>query len=89
MNRYYAVTGRVPGDDEDTLLLVGQHADVGYLQYGTPPGPFRTESVRLKHEAPDNWFARFEGKWRKVHVQVNRTYIVYRGERITIQVDGV
>lgn len=25
--RYYAVTGRVPGDDEDTLLLVGQHAD--------------------------------------------------------------
>lgn len=25
--RYYAVTGQVPGDDEDTLLLVGQHAD--------------------------------------------------------------
>ena len=27
VTRYYAVTGQVPGDDEDTLLLVGQHAD--------------------------------------------------------------
>ena len=73
-------------------------ADVGYLHHVAPdsvingvshPGPRSTESVRLKHEGADNWFARFEGKWRKVHIQVNRTFIVYRDERITIQIDGV
>jgi len=27
--KYYAVTGRIPGDDEDTVLCVGQHPDKG------------------------------------------------------------
>lgn len=64
--------------------------DHGYLQHGQgTDGPFRTERVTVKHQAPDIWHARFEGKWRKVHVQVNRTFIVYRGERITIQIEGV
>lgn len=61
----------------------------GYLQHGTAPGPFRTERVRVKYEAPDNRFAWFEGKWRKVHTQMKRLYIVYHGEKITIQIDGV
>jgi hypothetical protein len=66
--------------------------ETGYLQHGKAPGPFRTESVPVK---PDSWphvglwLARYEGKWRRVHVQVKRTYIVCRGERITIQIDGV
>ena len=67
--------------------------DFGYLQHeqGTP-GPFRTERVPVK---PDDWphggewLARFEGKWRRVHVQVDRTYIACRGGRITIQIEGV
>lgn len=63
--------------------------DYGYLQHGKPPGPFRTERVPIKCEYGDHWVARFEGKWRRVHLQVNRTWIVYQGERITIQIDGV
>lgn len=59
--------------------------DLGYLQHG----PFRTESVPIKNEYADRWLARYEGKWRRVHMQVNRLFIVYRGERITIQIEGV
>jgi hypothetical protein len=64
-------------------------SDIGYLQHGSRKGPFRTERVTLKHEAPDNWFARFEGRWRKVHMSLSRLWIVYDGERITIQIEGV
>jgi hypothetical protein len=65
-------------------------SDYGYLQHGKgTAGPFRTERVSVKHTAPDIWHARFEGRWRKVHAQVNRLYVVYRGERITIQIQGV
>jgi hypothetical protein len=66
--------------------------DYGYLQQGQGVGPFRTERVRIKPRGwphTGEWLARFEGKWRVVHVQVNRTYIVFQGERITIQIDGV
>lgn len=61
----------------------------GYLQHGQAPGPFRTEGVPLKHEGADRYSALYEGRWRRVHIQVKRTYIVYRGERITIEVEGV
>lgn len=66
--------------------------DFGYLQHGSQPGPFRTErvSVRLRgwpHVGIYEVF--FEGLWRAVHVQVRRTFIVYQGARITIQIDGV
>lgn len=63
--------------------------DIGYLQHGQSPGPFRTESVPIRHTAPDIWHARFEGRWRRVHVQLKKTFIVFRGERITIQIEGV
>ena len=64
--------------------------DTGYLQHGHgAPGLFRTERVTVKMRHPFDWFAHFEGKWRKVHTQVNRTYIVFQGERITIQIEGV
>lgn len=65
----------------------------GYLQHGTASGPFRTESVPVKMSDswPNNgtWYALFESRWRKVHLQVKRAYIVHRGERITIQIEGV
>lgn len=65
-------------------------SDLGYLQHAaSSQGPFRTEAVTVKHEFADRWLARFEGKWRRVHIQVSRTYIVYRGERITIRIEGV
>ena len=64
--------------------------DTGYLQHGHgTQGPFRTERVTVKMHHPFDWFAHFGGKWRKVHTQVNRTYIVFQGERITIQIEGV
>ena len=64
--------------------------DYGFLQHGEgTAGPFRTERVRVRNQYADRWQAWFAGKWRRVHIQVNRTFIVYRGERITIQIDGV
>lgn len=64
--------------------------DYGYLQHGAgTTGPFRTERVPVRNEFGDRWAARFEGKWRRVHIQLNRTFIVYKGERITIQIEGV
>lgn len=64
--------------------------DVGYLQYGAgTDGPFCTESVRIRHLFADKWEARFEGRWRKIHIRANRTYIVYQGEKIKIQVNGL
>ena len=63
--------------------------DIGYLQHGQAPGPCRIESVQIRHTPPDVYHAWFEGHWRLVHVQVKRLFIVYRGQRITIQIEGV
>lgn len=64
--------------------------DYGYLQHGQGTGgPFRTERVTVRNLYADKWEARFEGRWRMVHIQFRRLYIVYRGERITIQIEGV
>lgn len=65
---------------------------VGHLQHGSAPGPFRTEQVTIRERGypyTGQWQALYEGRWRVVHVQVNRTYIVCNGERITIQIEGV
>jgi hypothetical protein len=65
-------------------------ADIGYLQHKAGPnGPFRTQAVQVKNEHSDKWLAFYEGEWRRVHIQVKRLYIVYRRERITIQIEGV
>jgi hypothetical protein len=64
-------------------------SDYGFLQHGSGNGPFRTEQVYVKNEYADRWLALYESKWRRVHIQVNRCYIVYRGEKITITIDGV
>ena len=66
---------------------------IGYLQHGKEtPGPYVTEVVGVKQDVwpnADKWLARYENKWRRVFVQVNRTYIKYNGEKITIQIEGV
>ena len=66
--------------------------DTGYLQHGDGEGPFRTEGVPVKQDLwpmVGKWQAFYEGKWRRVHVQVNRTFIKYNGEKITISIVGV
>ena len=63
--------------------------NIGYLQHGTGNGPFLTESVKVKHEYADRYLAWYEGKWRRIHIQLNRLYIVYMGDKITIQYDGI
>jgi hypothetical protein len=64
--------------------------DHGYLQHGGgTAGPFRTEKVWVRNPYADDWTAFFEGRWRKVHIQVNRTFIVFQGKRITIQIEGL
>lgn len=64
-------------------------SDFGYLQHGTAPGPVRTERVKVRHEYADRWSVWFEGRWRRVHIQLNRTWIVFQGQRITVQIEGV
>lgn len=64
--------------------------DIGYLHFGSgTAGPFLTRSVPVKNEHGDRWLARWDGKWRRVHIQVGRTFITYRGEKVTIQIEGV
>lgn len=67
--------------------------ETGYLQHGKGTnGPFRTEQVNVKQDVwpnADKWLAFFEGKWRRVFVQVNQTFIRFNGEKIVIQIDGV
>lgn len=64
--------------------------DYGYLQHGTGTnGPFRTEKATIRHLFADNWQCFYEGKWRKVHVTLSRLYIIFRGNKITIQIEGV
>lgn len=64
--------------------------DRGYLQHGHgTAGPFRTDSVSIRCEYGDRWQALFEGRWRKVHIRVSGLFILYRGQRIVIQIEGI
>lgn len=64
--------------------------NVGYLMHkASESGPFLTERVTIRHLFADNWQAYYDGRWRKVHIQVGRTYIVDRGNKITIKIEGV
>lgn len=80
------------GDPNYAPIVEQRAANLGYLQHGKAPGPLRTERIAIKPDAWPNaggWLAFYEGRWRKVHMQVKRLYIVYLGEKITIQIDGV
>jgi hypothetical protein len=64
--------------------------DYGYLHHNTPPGALaHIEQVPVRWEYSDRYLARYEGRWRRIHIQVRRLYIVYKGERITIMVEGL
>lgn len=67
--------------------------EYGYLQHGTAPGPFSTEVVPVKMSESwptyGTWYARFANKWRKVYVNMGRTWIVHQCEKITIKIEGV
>lgn len=61
----------------------------GYIHHGHGTnGPFCTESVKVKHEYGDRYLVWFEGRWRRVYIQVNRLYIIYQGNKLTVQIDG-
>jgi hypothetical protein len=63
--------------------------DFGYLQHGKAGEPMLTEKVAIRSVPVGEWQAHFEGRWRKVHMQGNRLYIIYQGNKITIQIEGV
>ena len=50
---------------------------------------FYTERVKVRHLYADNWQVYFEGKWRKVYIQVKKTFIKYQNQNIEIQIEGV
>lgn len=56
----------------------------GFLQHRSAGGCMCTERVNVRERGwphVGQWQARFEGRWRVVHVSLARTWIVYRGER--------
>ena len=64
--------------------------DFGYLQFKAgPAGPFLTHRVPVRHDYRDLYSAHYEGRWRRIHVQMKRTYIVCDGQKITITIDGI
>lgn len=63
--------------------------DYGYLQFSDPDGMTRHKLILVKNEYADRWLAWFEGKWRRVHIQVHRLFIVCNTNRITIRIEGV
>lgn len=66
-----------------------ENHDYGYLFHGKAGEPMFTEKVRVRNLFGDNWEARFEGRWRKVHIQLKKNYIVYNKAKITIDIEGV
>lgn len=63
-----------------------------YIQFVLQGGPMITLSAPAKQDVwpnADKWLVLYESKWRRVHVQVNRLYIVYLGEKLTVQIEGV
>lgn len=63
--------------------------EYGYLHHGKAGKPMLTQKVPVKHEYADRWLALYESKWRRVHIQVKRLFIVCYGEKINIQIEGV
>ena len=61
----------------------------GYLQHGSDTnGPFRTESVTIKHLYADQYQAFFEGRWRKIYVREKGDYIKFLNYKIQIKYEG-
>lgn len=69
-------------NDSSGVAGADLHPEGGYL-------PGRSEPVTVKSEGAGRWSALVDGRWRRVHVQVNKTFIVSDGKRIPIRIDGV
>lgn len=70
--------------------MSNDNGDYGYIQIGSSTNlPMYTVRVPVKTTGSGNWYALYEGRWRKVHVQVKRLYIVCQGEKFNIVIDGV
>jgi len=66
------------------------NTDYGYIHHGEGTnGPFMTQRVAAKMQHPFNWYVQYEGRWRKVHVKLNKVFIIYKGEKLTVQIEGV
>jgi hypothetical protein len=63
--------------------------ETGYLQHGSGKGPFRTEACSIRHVKLDQYEAYFECRWRKIHFNQSRYWIIYKGQRINLQWEGV
>jgi hypothetical protein len=75
--------------------------DYGYLIHVGPgiaasnsqlPLSMHPEKVTVRERGWPNvgdWEAFYEGRWRKVHMQKDRAFIVYLGKRIAIEIDWV
>jgi hypothetical protein len=79
-----------PNQPDERPRMTNDTKDYGFLQHGQGTnGPFRTEQVQVRSIGAGEWQASFEGRWRKVHILVRGLYIIFHGERIAIQIDGV
>lgn len=59
-----------------------------YLHFGSGKGLFLTISAPYKHLYVDRYCVLYDGKWYRVQVQVKRLFIVVRGEKVTVQLEG-
>lgn len=56
--------------------------ETGLLYFGNAK-----QLIKVKHLFADNYLAYYEGKWRKIHIQVKRLYINYLGKKLTIELN--
>lgn len=46
------------------------------------------EKVSIVHSPPDNYFARYWGRWYTIYTNSKRSYIKVKGKRLTIKWGG-
>ncbi len=64
--------------------------EVGYLHFGQGTiGPYQTIEVPIRGYPPGQWEVRFEGRWRRVHCNISKTWVIYLGQRVPVQIWGV
>lgn len=63
-----------------------------FLQHGCAGEPMRTESTHIKERGwphVGGYLVYYWNRWRVLHVQLNRLYIVCEGKRITVIYEGI
>lgn len=68
-------------------IVDGYKTETAFLQHGTAPGPFRTESVTVRTLGDGKRQAYFENHWRAIHNGPGGAFIVYQCAPIKITVD--